>query len=824
MDSPAIKFAGAIALFLELALTSLAAKPTPENGSDKVPGVGQRTPVQLRGFTPQLEALAVDVQRALPPQLSASPTKVEELMTELADNCSSLARQLVALPNGQTVDAESLHHHFLHIKGILSHEIARHHWIGMSKTIQEVEATNVRLGANRGADISDCAGDIDLAFKAILHGPETPPNVWRQIVGRVQQLENLQEEQMVLSTLHFWTMETRQRLIPKEHENTFSWILDQSSVFATWLGSNEPLFWISGKPGSGKSTVMKYIAENGQTLELLRTWAGRDKLVTANFYFWSSAGNELQKSGEGLVRSILVQILRQCPDLGAVAFPSRPRYQRKWKPTLEELQSGLHRLLVGLKPLRMKFCFFIDGLDEFHGDPAEAIQLIQQMSSASDSAKVCVSSRPWPEFEAAFGIDTSWKLYMHELTRGDMQKYVQDLLLQRGVQSPPLVLKIVQKAEGVFLWVFLVVRDTEQLNGDEILNTLPMIPNTLDEYLYKTISDTTPEQRASTAKIFQTALAAVDKLPLRQYFFIAAADASAVLPEQESESEVQLDTLPSAAEMEETLRSLSHGLLRPNSAHLQPVEFLHRTVADFLHSDTMARVFNSWCDFDVHQAICASSLKVLMASPPLLPAEEAILLTSLHIFLVHVGSTADDMQGLLLDQLWDWLDQMEKRQSNQALMMRILGPGNFWAFDANPKFAFLYHCMSYGLGVYVCRQLPTHQGGFKEPADALLSGSLSWDPRVRSGPPAPPLIKSIEPLFNIGLDPNVAWGDCSMSFWQQLLRSCYSKHLKGILTEEDHLAVTLALGHGAKQMATVEVLNNGLKKLTARELIAIIFG
>lgn len=41
-----------------------------------------------------------------------------------------------------------------------------------------------------------------------------------------------------------------------------------------WLSSDEGIFHISGKLGSGKSTLMKYLCNNDTTRSLLDTWAG----------------------------------------------------------------------------------------------------------------------------------------------------------------------------------------------------------------------------------------------------------------------------------------------------------------------------------------------------------------------------------------------------------------------------------------------------------------------------------------------------------------------------------------------------------------------
>ncbi|KAJ6789503.1 hypothetical protein PWT90_07163 [Aphanocladium album] len=842
MDSDGINCACSIARLLDAASSILATEPV--RGDELPTALASPSLATTNALVQQLRS---DVDSAAPIAPEAILTDFDQLMIVTKQDCAALAEKCDALTQHRTsVQTQPLHELVNRIRDSLNNGIARHHWIGMSQAIKQVASTNVRFGASETEKIDEIARDVDGLFTAILglstavphannqdRGSKNPRSIdsfstamlahWAQIYSRSMQIEELFEQQTILSALHYWTMDNRKALIPKEHENTFAWILDPKSNFSTWLTSRGPLFWISGKPGSGKSTALKYIAENQNTIILLENWASNDRLITAEFYFWSSAANELQKSGQGLLRSILLQIIRQCPELGPVAFPTRSVAPRKWEPSLEELQCGFTRLLARLPAVNTKICLFIDGLDEFYGHPEDAIRLLQGISADNNSVKICVSSRPWVEFEDAFGRGDCSKLYMHELTKDDMRKYVQDLLSLKGADSESLVENIVEKAEGVFLWAFLVLRDTGPLAGEELYDEIDKLHSNLEDYLETKICRTAPERREATAKIFRIAIAAVGKLPLRQYSLIHSPGLDSIGAEwADRELHLVSGNSPSVAKLEMDLDSLSCGLLRPTSNSPQYVEFIHRTVADFLQSEKMTDLFEGWYEFEVDQAICFSTLAVLRWWPPTLPQDESRLLNALHVFMAHACFLSGNVQSLLLGQLWNWLEQLQKELPNAAVMMTVLGPGNFWAYDASLRFAFLYYCMSYGLGQYVSHQLAaTHQPGFCEPVAALLSGSLSWDPRVRASvPPAP--TKAIEPLLKMGLDCNTQWGDRNITFWQQLVVSSYSKYLKGILTREDCVAMELALAHGADPSTTVEVFAKGMNKLSAEEIIRII--
>jgi predicted RND superfamily exporter protein len=85
-------------------------------------------------------------------------------------------------------------------------------------------------------------------------------------------------------------------------------------TFLSWLRTGSHVFHISGKAGSGKSTLMKFLVDHPRTREELNCWAADKQLVFAHFFFWQS-GDTLQRSLEGLYRSILFETLKQCPDL-----------------------------------------------------------------------------------------------------------------------------------------------------------------------------------------------------------------------------------------------------------------------------------------------------------------------------------------------------------------------------------------------------------------------------------------------------------------------------------------------------------------------------
>jgi len=160
-----------------------------------------------------------------------------------------------------------------------------------------------------------------------VQGPQISPPISAQVELSEHQL--LQVERAILLSLWFPAMTDRQEGIRNAFEETYEWIFRDSVLsqkpwddFRTFLLQDQRTYWVTGKPGSGKSTLMKYIISNTQTEECLKTWAHGNKLVMAQYYFFHK-GSEMQKSELGVLRSVLYQILKARRDLIKVAFPER---------------------------------------------------------------------------------------------------------------------------------------------------------------------------------------------------------------------------------------------------------------------------------------------------------------------------------------------------------------------------------------------------------------------------------------------------------------------------------------------------------------------
>lgn len=291
----------------------------------------------------------------------------------------------------------------------------------------------------------------------------------------------------LLESLWFAEIFSREETIARAHRETFGWIYDKSGKrvrpwdnFNSWLENGRRTYWISGKAGSGKSTLMSFLCQDDRTREALKLWSGTKDLFMPRFFFWGS-GSKSQMSLEGLLRSLLWQILKAFPDLTLPVFDGGPSIHQNRRSSSRNNMIGVwtkDRLQRALKDVIRQLeascclCFFIDGLDEFDQDDDEMIELVYDViSTTTTGVKVCLSSRPYKRFEVAFG--SSAKLRLQDLTYDDIDRFVTDKFQQvPQLQSMTrdyldemnqLKREIVEKAQGVFLWVSLAVK--EQIRG-----------------------------------------------------------------------------------------------------------------------------------------------------------------------------------------------------------------------------------------------------------------------------------------------------------------------------------------------------------------------
>ncbi|KAI1762410.1 hypothetical protein GGR53DRAFT_521656 [Hypoxylon sp. FL1150] len=257
--------------------------------------------------------------------------------------------------------------------------------------------------------------------------------------------------------------------------------------FSDWLRSDSKIYWVSGKPGSGKSTLIKYILDNPLTKAGLEIW-GTNPVILWHF-FWKP-GSKMENSLKGFLCSMLHQCLSYSTHvLNSVLATWEPLLLKQsvtdW--SMRELRDVC---MAVLKSYPSPICIFVDGLDEICNEdgPLPILKLVSDIQAIS-KVKICVASRPEPSFHSA--LSRHQHLRLQDLTENDMREYSK-ARIQPYVNSHKIsrefdffiVETLVYKAEGVFLWLHLATRSliSGVENGDlqdEIGQRLHDLPNEL---------------------------------------------------------------------------------------------------------------------------------------------------------------------------------------------------------------------------------------------------------------------------------------------------------------------------------------------------------
>lgn len=293
-------------------------------------------------------------------------------------------------------------------------------------------------------------------------------------------------------------------------------------LFSNWLSSTADIYWISGKPGSGKTTLVKYVLEHPKTAAYLEIWS--PGALKISHFFWRP-GNEMQQSIKGLLCSILYQLLENSAAATMSVFQHIQRRISGAKDahtdwSVPELRSIV---LQTLSSYEHPVCIFIDGLDEVHPKDGTLtlLELLDQFSRCRNT-KLCLSSRPEPILQRR--LSSYPHLRLQDLTRTDLDRYARDHIKLPAVIDDeatsnssrssnanfyPIEL-IVSKAEGVFLWLVLAVTTTNKgfMYGDTpavIQQRIDNLPGDLTE-LYKDMwnraCEDSPEAYHQTAALY----------------------------------------------------------------------------------------------------------------------------------------------------------------------------------------------------------------------------------------------------------------------------------------------------------------------------------
>lgn len=319
----------------------------------------------------------------------------------------------------------------------------------------------------------------------------------------------------------------RSATIQDSFRGTCDWIFSETVPFSQWLRAKHrnSIFWIQGKPGSGKSTAMKYAMQHARTKLFLQQSSPRDWLISGFFFY--DRGSEIQKSTRGLLFQLLHSLLTKRPELARYVLPiyvdevsikrpnpDGPEVLDEWnlarlnpyseaaiaeeriRWTVDRLQAA-HLAIIRQTTLPLNLCLFVDALDEHTGSHIEMLRLLDTLVASSDpetvQVKLILASRPETQFLDWLQDHPGFRIHDH--TASDIKLYargrVRTELSQRHIMEKTELIEVVlgrisSLAQGVFIWVRLVMDELTQGiqegdNVEELNDILEDIPVELED-------------------------------------------------------------------------------------------------------------------------------------------------------------------------------------------------------------------------------------------------------------------------------------------------------------------------------------------------------
>jgi hypothetical protein len=359
----------------------------------------------------------------------------------------------------------------------------------------------------------------------------------------------------VLEALRFDALETRRKTVKVALAKTCKWILSHPAC-VKWMKLEHKFFWIKGKPGAGKSVLIKYLDQHISK--------GLKKSPALRLYFYFNArGSQLEKSFLGLYRSLMVQLVDAVPELAHELDALDTHLD------VPRLQSVLASAISGLG---RRIWLFIDALDECReGDVEELIDFLKELHETE--LYVCFASRHYPIVK----VPTKLQLVLEEIDehKQDLITYVEKLGLE-GEELARMQRDIADKANGIFLWVVLVVGilkdDVKDGRFHAMKSRLNEIPEGLPA-LFKTIILRDDKHKDEFLLCLRWILYALRPLTLKEWYFAMMAGVNSGLEWTDGVTDLRMETF---------LLSSSKGLAELTTGKTITAQFIHESVRDFL--------------------------------------------------------------------------------------------------------------------------------------------------------------------------------------------------------------------------------------------------
>ncbi|KAF2108444.1 hypothetical protein BDV96DRAFT_636736 [Lophiotrema nucula] len=388
------------------------------------------------------------------------------------------------------------------------------------------------------------------------------------------------------------------------HTGSHEWIV-RKDKFRAWHNTKrgQTILWLKGKPGSGKTilsaSITQFLRQSNQSVVL--------------FYFCSYASIGNNPSAR-ILKSLASQVLRQKPELSS--YVNAEYVTKGLAPSLQTLRELLPHLLSALNSTSI----IIDGVDECH--EVHHKDIVRELLSLT-SEQVGGNVRLWvASRDTRFIQDLLHKKQAISLSEerdsvgtainkfvgsriAAMQSRFQDLDVGDVVVSN-ITKQIVEKAEGMFLWVRLVLDtlEDEVFSIHDLKAAVQVLPTSLEDFYERILVRVTSPHKPNRDKALQILQwVAFARRPVRSCEILNA------IAFTTDRSTINQDTMLSKAVLK-----LCSPLIEQHADGV--IQFVHFTVREFLVASTSSRPILELAISEY--ALCLSCISYLAFSAPIL--------------------------------------------------------------------------------------------------------------------------------------------------------------------------------------------------------------
>ncbi|PVI01812.1 hypothetical protein DM02DRAFT_590626 [Periconia macrospinosa] len=251
------------------------------------------------------------------------------------------------------------------------------------------------------------------------------------------------------------------------------WLMkhDRFRDWADTTKQSNPILWLQGIPGSGKThlarAVVHEVQSKGHSLFAFLSYKATNSISTMSLF-----------------HSLIFQLSADDSDLQSIVCNSSGAEFRR---NPENVQSVFRTLLSSTGPVYV----ILDGLDEIDGSKrCRILQGMLQLSAEIDTLRVLISSRPEADLMSLMR-DKCSEIRVDAFNVGGIQSYVSQRTsawYKERQFSPEvrnemetLLAPLVAKSKGMFLYAKVVLDSIDSLEPDDIMRDLQILPETLHD-------------------------------------------------------------------------------------------------------------------------------------------------------------------------------------------------------------------------------------------------------------------------------------------------------------------------------------------------------